>query len=243
MIPACHYGDPQDRPRIIIFASKPFVRLPDRPPRTHGPGTEEPYVTAKEALEHLLTPYANKKYPNIKDTKTTSKKVGEKGFPQLDPDGLAPTVLCSSSVAHYSDKGRDGNFRPLTVRETAALQSFPPDYEFIGTNKQMYQQAGNAVPVCFAAAIARTCRASLRLIHSEELDTNQGDTTALSFETESGTINCIDSSTTTTTSNDHIMVDATQTDMHQMMLAELEKDDGPPSDSDSDKFGEKHFAI
>lgn len=175
----------------------------------------------------------------MKDTKTTAKMVGEKDFRQLDPDGLAPTVLCSSSVAHYADKRSDGNFRPINVRETAALQSFPFDYEFKGTKKEMYQQAGNAVPVCFAAAIARSIRASLRLVHAEDLDAKQVETMAVSIETETDTVDHSNSNT----GNTETMVNAAQNDMQQMRLAELERDDGPPSDSDSDKSGEKTFAI
>lgn len=215
IILACHYGDPQNRPRIIIFVSKPFVRLPSRPLRTHGPGLE-PYVTTKEVLDHLRTPLA-KSYPNMQDTKTTTKKAGEKDFLQLDPDGLAPTVLCSSSVAHYADKDRDGNFRPLNVRETSALQSFPFDYEFKGTLSEMYKQAGNAVPVNFARAIARSVRDALRYKFSEELDTQQGEADA-----ETGAGSSIEN---------EAKVDDAQIDMQQMTSEEMNLNDHTPPPS------------
>ena len=44
--------------------------------------------------------------------------------------------------------------RPITVREGARLQTFPDDFEFIGSNFQAAKQIGNAVPVELARNIA-----------------------------------------------------------------------------------------
>lgn len=46
------------------------------------------------------------------------------------------------------------NVRPLTTKERAILQTFPPDFEFIGTKSDMEQMLGNAVPVKMAEFIA-----------------------------------------------------------------------------------------
>ena len=197
--------------------------MPNRPFRTHGPGRMEPYVTTKEVLDYLRTPAA-KDYPNMKDCKTTTKKLGEdEDFVQLDPHGLAPTVLASGpAVFHYADKGPDGNLRCINVREAAALQSFPFDYEFLGSQTAMYKQAGNAVPVCFAAAIARTVRGSLRLMHSEELAADEQE------ETE--------------TNENENMVDDELNEMEEMMARlDNDDDDGPSDDDDDDDAG--HIVV
>lgn len=52
-------------------------------------------------------------------------------------------------VFHYEQN------RALTVRELAALQSFPDDFVFCGQKIAQQQQVGNAVPPLLAEAIAR----------------------------------------------------------------------------------------
>jgi len=44
--------------------------------------------------------------------------------------------------------------RELTVREKAAIQTFPPDYEFKGKRQDQHILVGNAVPVNLGLAIA-----------------------------------------------------------------------------------------
>lgn len=44
--------------------------------------------------------------------------------------------------------------RRLTITEAAMIQSFPPDYKFIGSKTAIYRQIGNAVPCALAEAVA-----------------------------------------------------------------------------------------
>lgn len=44
--------------------------------------------------------------------------------------------------------------RSITIREAACLQSFPMDFQFMGSTSYNFKMIGNAVPVLFAEAIA-----------------------------------------------------------------------------------------
>jgi DNA (cytosine-5)-methyltransferase 1 len=48
--------------------------------------------------------------------------------------------------------------RSITIREAALLQSFPMDYEFVGSNAYCFKMIGNAVPVLFAENIAKAVK-------------------------------------------------------------------------------------
>lgn len=55
----------------------------------------------------------------------------------------------------------DSSFRYFTVRETARLQCFPDDFEFVGCRGEAMRQIGNAVPVNVAAMVGRAIRVCL----------------------------------------------------------------------------------
>jgi DNA (cytosine-5)-methyltransferase 1 len=52
--------------------------------------------------------------------------------------------------------------RPLTHREAARLQTFPDDFEFVGSRTQVARQIGNAVPVDLAEQVGRHLLAEMR---------------------------------------------------------------------------------
>lgn len=65
---------------------------------------------------------------------------------RLSYDLPCPTLMtmpnhASTSLCHPTE------VRALSLREYAAIQEFPPDWEFCGTTSQQYAQVGNAVPV------------------------------------------------------------------------------------------------
>lgn len=50
------------------------------------------------------------------------------------------------------------SIRRLTIKECAAIQTFPIDYKFSGKKTKQYKQIGNAVPCRFAEAVAKAVR-------------------------------------------------------------------------------------
>lgn len=65
------------------------------------------------------------------------------------------TLVCSPSMKQ-TERCHPLETRPLTIRESARIQTFPDDWEFMGPKSQAYKQIGNAVPVNLAWSIARS---------------------------------------------------------------------------------------
>lgn len=65
--------------------------------------------------------------------------------------------LVSGTVSPLTSKV-PSTIRRLTIKECAAIQTFPIGYIFCGTKTQQYKQIGNAVPCRFAEAIAKSVR-------------------------------------------------------------------------------------
>lgn len=85
----------------------------------------------------------------------TGKTSNHNKYRSLEWDKPSPTI-----VSHLY---KDGlmfihpdikQLRSITMREAALLQSFPIDYEFIGSSAYCFKMIGNAVPVLFAKKIA-----------------------------------------------------------------------------------------
>jgi DNA (cytosine-5)-methyltransferase 1 len=96
-------------------------------------------------------------------------------YRRLDPDKPSPTVTRSG----YRDFIHPYENRMLTVRELACLQSFPLDWEFIGTRLDSYSskrvvsmtqfgQVGNAVPPILANAVANAIKEQIFDIKSDD---------------------------------------------------------------------------
>ena len=80
---------------------------------------------------------------------------------RLLDDGIAATITTrfdTPSSGRFTHPFLD---RCITVREAARLQSFPDDFEIIGTRGSQYKQVGNAVPPMLANIIAEKIKALL----------------------------------------------------------------------------------
>lgn len=81
---------------------------------------------------------------------------------------IAWTRMDSTKPCFTIDTGHNHHFhyranRVPTVRESARIQSFPDDFEFIGIKTSQLKQVGNAVPPLLAQAVAKSIIATLEV--------------------------------------------------------------------------------
>lgn len=179
IVEAADYGVPQLRQRAIVLGVRG-----DRPcffpEATHGPagrlgyrtlrhgigrikniGPVQPLSAAKVAVFAQVKPGENwRSLPPEVAKKTMGaayKATGGKNgwWRRLGWDSPAPTIL---GMPDHSSTGliHPDEVRCLSVRECAAIQTFPARYPFRGSPRSQYQQIGNAVPVRLGKAIGST---------------------------------------------------------------------------------------
>lgn len=73
---------------------------------------------------------------------------------RLSLDEPSLTLTCSP-VQKQTERCHPTQTRPLTVREYARIQTFPDEWQFMGSVASQYKQIGNAVPVNMAWALGR----------------------------------------------------------------------------------------
>ena len=69
-----------------------------------------------------------------------------------EPSNLIPAHLYKDGLRHIHPSSSQA--RSITVREAARLQTFPDDYEFIGSQMDQYKMIGNAVPPAMSKVLA-----------------------------------------------------------------------------------------
>lgn len=146
-----NYGVPQSRYRVIIAGTK--SELPEEldfnfPEPTHN---KETWVTIGKALKEIPEPDEEHELLNHICSKYKVTNRNFTGHRTTNPNKPSPTIL-----ARGNGKGgvcaiqHPQNHRRMSVRESALIQTFPIDFEFIGSMTSMYRQIGNAVPIKFA---------------------------------------------------------------------------------------------
>ena len=144
------YGIPQHRERVIIIGQRNDLgkqKLFHFPEPTHHKGN---WICIREALQNLPPAGDTTIDPN---NYGSSYRIVVKNFTAhrvTNPDLPSPTILARGNgkggvcaIPHYNGERR------LTIRESAVIQTFPLDFNFIGTMGSCYRQIGNAVPVHF----------------------------------------------------------------------------------------------
>lgn len=176
VVDAADHGAPQHRLRFVMIGARDFPP-PTLPTATHGVGLR-PYHTVRDAIWRLrnrpgegsqYTPEVGRFFElvpeggNWRDLPVNLQKAalggayesggGKTGFyRRLAWDRPAPTITGranrkGSALCHPEAT------RPLSVKECAALQGFPPSWKFHGAMNSQYMQVGNAVPIALGNAI------------------------------------------------------------------------------------------
>jgi DNA (cytosine-5)-methyltransferase 1 len=156
------YGVPQTRQRVVIIGQRKdlgSLLLLKIPKQTHSRKAESgllPWVSIKEAIDKYGEPDEAAKFANHVASKY---KVVVRDFTahrKTDPNKPCPTILARGNgkggvcaIPHYN-----GN-RRLSIRESAAVQTFPDSFRFYGNLGSCYRQVGNAVPVLFSRLLGQ----------------------------------------------------------------------------------------
>lgn len=153
------YGVPQHRERVIIVGIRKDLGLEFKFPE---PTHKKNHISAKVALKDVKqAKYNNEKIAIQPSTKKKLELIPPGGnykslpghsnrnwmsliYKRLHPDHPSPTIVANGGGGtwgyHYSEP------RPLTNRERARIQTFPDEFEFIGSVSEVRKQLGNAVP-------------------------------------------------------------------------------------------------
>ncbi|WP_288635612.1 DNA cytosine methyltransferase [Pseudoalteromonas sp. UBA6610] len=152
------YGVPQTRMRVIILGVRSDlnieVEFPPKPTHDKVGKTLPKWITIGEALSHYPEPDEENNLLNHVCSEYKLRFNGHLGHRKIDANKPSPTITGRGDekggvvVLHHPN-----NHRRMTVRETAAVQSFPDDFEFLGTKTSGYRQIANAVPPLLGKAL------------------------------------------------------------------------------------------
>lgn len=192
------YGIPQKRRRLVLLASrlgeidiippthKPseFVTVKDAighlPIITHGKVCQSDTLHRTTRLTGINLRRIQASKPNgtwldwdkelrlkchMKESGSTYKSV----YGRMSWDEPSPTITTQFYNYGTGRFGHPTQDRPLTVREGALLQTFPPDYRFLGTEEEFSIRRlgihiGNAVPVELGYVIGKSIKLHLKRI-------------------------------------------------------------------------------
>ena len=178
LINAVNYGVPQKRERIFIVGTREGINFefpkPDKQIKTlhdalaNVPKSEGQQYSPnrKRVLELVppggcwrdLPPDIQKEYMG----KSYYSGGGRTGMARrMSWDEPSLTLTCSPSQKQ-TERCHPEETRPFTVREYARIQTFPDEWEFLGTMSDKYKQIGNAVPVELGRRIGLAIKRALK---------------------------------------------------------------------------------
>lgn len=169
---AANYGVPQNRERVIIYGVREDlsddIKL-QLPKETHK---EENWVTSYTAIDDLWNELDTDKFLNHTTKSYSKAKFYEgrrmQGNIRIQRDKISPTIRSEhhgNIEGHYRTFGDESdmkNWRRLSIRECARIQSFPDTFDFPVSTSMAYKQIGNAVPPVLSWHIARAVSISMK---------------------------------------------------------------------------------
>jgi DNA (cytosine-5)-methyltransferase 1 len=114
-----------------------------------------------EGGNHYNLPEETRKEYLKKSYKASGKQTGIARRLSFSRPSL--TILCSPAQKR-TERCHPTETRPLTIRESARIQTFPDSWTFVGSKEARYAQIGNAVPVNLVEAIGRRLIALLNCL-------------------------------------------------------------------------------
>lgn len=172
VLKAIHYKVPQKRERLILVGVRKDIDVNYEYPKPYNKTYNLVDALKKGELYETDVPKSEgSKYPESK--KHVLDLVPPKGYWRDLPveiqkeymggsfylgggkTGMARRIgwdepcltLTCSPAQKQTERCHPDETRPFTVREYARIQTFPDDWEFVGSMAQQYKQIGNAVPV------------------------------------------------------------------------------------------------
>lgn len=162
LVNMANYGVPETRQRVIIVGQRIDIgtemvfRFPSETHSKDGTDGLKKWVSIRTAIEHFPNPDEPNEVLNHEYSKYKVEYRDYTAHRPTDPEKPSPTILARGNggggvcaLPHYN------GMRRLTVRESAAIQTFPDDFEFYGSRGACYRQIGNAVPVSFAKILGK----------------------------------------------------------------------------------------
>ncbi|MFK4640150.1 DNA cytosine methyltransferase [Paenarthrobacter histidinolovorans] len=159
---AADYGVPQNRHRVIFMGTR--IDIPEAANLIHPEPTHSSQPTADGRLPHLTVGEALALVPDpvefpdaVPNQAFSQYKFVERNFTghrTTDPNKPSPTILArGNGGGGVNATPHPNGLRRMSIRESAAIQTFPLNFSFVGRLGSAYRQVGNAVPVGLGRAL------------------------------------------------------------------------------------------